>query len=90
MTIRTVGSVTLFNIWIFSLPYTEAVLMEVQRLANITPFTIPHSAMKETILQGYTIPKVIAFSQFNDHKFNTNKILLIGKYCIDESLLRSS
>ena len=45
-----------------SLPYTEAVLMEAQRLSSIAPFTVPHTAMKDTQLQGYTIPKVSLFS----------------------------
>jgi methyl farnesoate epoxidase/farnesoate epoxidase len=40
------------------LPYTEAVLMEVMRMANIAPLTVPHCAMKDTQLQGFTIPKV--------------------------------
>nr|CAH0098576.1 unnamed protein product [Daphnia galeata] len=39
------------------LPYTEAVLMEVMRMASIAPLAIPHRAMKETQLQGFTIPK---------------------------------
>lgn len=41
-----------------SLPFTEAVLMEAQRMSTIAPFTVPHYALKETQLQGYTIPKV--------------------------------
>ena len=45
-----------------SLPYTEAVLMEAQRLSSIAPFTIAHSAMVDTQLQGYTIPKVAIHS----------------------------
>ncbi|XP_046656380.1 methyl farnesoate epoxidase-like [Daphnia pulicaria] len=40
-----------------SLPYTEAVLMEAQRCSTIAPFVVPHFAVKETKLQGYTIPK---------------------------------
>ncbi len=43
-----------------SLPYTEAVLMEAQRMSTIAPFTVPHYALKETQLQGYTIPKAWA------------------------------
>ncbi|EFX62803.1 hypothetical protein DAPPUDRAFT_67675, partial [Daphnia pulex] len=39
------------------LPYTEAVLMEVMRIASITPLAVPHCAMKDTQLQGFTIPK---------------------------------
>jgi len=39
------------------LPYTEAVLLEVQRYASVVPFSVPHSTMKATTLMGYTIPK---------------------------------
>lgn len=42
----------------YSLPYTDAVLMEVQRIITIAPVTAPHRALKETKLLGYTIPKV--------------------------------
>lgn len=41
-----------------SLTYTEAVLMEAQRLSNVAPLGVPHTAMKDTQLQGYFIPKV--------------------------------
>ncbi len=40
------------------LPYTEAVLMEVMRMSPIAPLAVPHRAMKDTQLQGFTIPKV--------------------------------
>lgn len=39
------------------LPYTEAVMNEVQRHANIPPFGIAHRAVKDTELMGFTIPK---------------------------------
>lgn len=42
----------------FSLVYTEAVLMESLRLANVSPLGIVHSAFKDTHLRGYFIPKV--------------------------------
>ena len=32
--------------------------MESQRLSSIAPFTVPHAALTDTKLQGYTIPKV--------------------------------
>ncbi|XP_075400058.1 cytochrome P450 2U1 [Tenrec ecaudatus] len=39
------------------MPYTEATIMEVQRLTVVVPFAIPHMTSEETVLQGYTIPK---------------------------------
>ncbi|KAK3710185.1 hypothetical protein RRG08_014501 [Elysia crispata] len=38
------------------LPYTNAVIMETQRLASILPQSVPHYCKAETIIQGYTIP----------------------------------
>ncbi|XP_075044993.1 cytochrome P450 2J4-like isoform X2 [Mixophyes fleayi] len=39
------------------MPYTQAVLQEVQRFASIVPMGIPHSPIKDIQLNGYTIPK---------------------------------
>ncbi|XP_045393396.1 cytochrome P450 2U1 isoform X2 [Lemur catta] len=39
------------------MPYTEATIMEVQRLSAVVPLAIPHRALEETVLQGFTIPK---------------------------------
>ncbi|XP_068950939.1 cytochrome P450 2U1 [Petaurus breviceps papuanus] len=39
------------------MPYTEATIMEVQRMSVVVPFGIPHMTSEKTILQGYTIPK---------------------------------
>uniref|UniRef100_A0A5F9DHC9 unspecific monooxygenase n=1 Tax=Oryctolagus cuniculus TaxID=9986 RepID=A0A5F9DHC9_RABIT len=39
------------------MPYTEAAIMEVQRLTAVVPLAIPHMTSEETVLQGYTIPK---------------------------------
>uniref|UniRef100_A0A8D0DXI6 Cytochrome P450 n=1 Tax=Salvator merianae TaxID=96440 RepID=A0A8D0DXI6_SALMN len=41
-----------------NLPYTNAVIHEVQRLGNIFPFSVPRATTKETILGGFRIPKV--------------------------------
>uniref|UniRef100_A0A7N9C9E2 Cytochrome P450 n=1 Tax=Macaca fascicularis TaxID=9541 RepID=A0A7N9C9E2_MACFA len=39
------------------MPYTEATIMEVQRLTVVVPLAIPHMTSGNTVLQGYTIPK---------------------------------
>ncbi|CAJ0926688.1 unnamed protein product, partial [Ranitomeya imitator] len=41
-----------------SLPYTDAVIHEVQRYASIIPNGLPHSALHDIKFKGYTIPKV--------------------------------
>uniref|UniRef100_A0A8D0DXH9 Cytochrome P450 n=1 Tax=Salvator merianae TaxID=96440 RepID=A0A8D0DXH9_SALMN len=40
-----------------NLPYTNAVIHEVQRLANILPLSVPRITTKETILGGFRLPK---------------------------------
>ncbi|KAI9553139.1 hypothetical protein GHT06_021032 [Daphnia sinensis] len=57
-----------------SLPYTEAVLMEAQRCSTIAPLTPPHYAIKDTKLQGYSIPKgslisLNLYAVFQDSKY---------------------
>ncbi|XP_075045027.1 cytochrome P450 2J4-like [Mixophyes fleayi] len=39
------------------MPYTQAVLQEVQRCASIVPLGVTHSSIKDIQLNGYTIPK---------------------------------
>uniref|UniRef100_A0A3B3BU19 Cytochrome P450 2K1-like n=1 Tax=Oryzias melastigma TaxID=30732 RepID=A0A3B3BU19_ORYME len=40
-----------------NLPFTDAVIHESQRLANIAPMAIPHTTSKDVIFQGYFIKK---------------------------------
>jgi steroid 17alpha-monooxygenase/17alpha-hydroxyprogesterone aldolase len=40
-----------------NLPYIEAVLAETSRLSSVVPLAIPHKSIRDTTLQGYTIPK---------------------------------
>ena len=39
------------------LPYTEATVTEISRRASVVPQAVPHSAMSDTTLAGFTIPK---------------------------------
>lgn len=40
-----------------NLPYTEATIMEVQRIASMLPFAIAHATIEDTVFRGYRIPK---------------------------------
>uniref|UniRef100_A0A665UCJ1 Cytochrome P450 2J6-like n=1 Tax=Echeneis naucrates TaxID=173247 RepID=A0A665UCJ1_ECHNA len=39
------------------LPYTDAVIHELQRISNIVPLSLPHVTKREVQLEGYKIPK---------------------------------
>ncbi|XP_062818572.1 cytochrome P450 2C44 [Anolis carolinensis] len=40
------------------MPYTTAVLNEIQRLADVVPMNLPHFVTQDTHFRGYVIPKV--------------------------------
>ncbi len=61
-----------------SLPFTDAFITEVMRMSSVAPLGVPHLAMKETQLLGFTIPKVlpsdIEYSKISNYLTNQFKI----------------
>ncbi|XP_063298154.1 cytochrome P450 2K6-like [Pelobates fuscus] len=69
------------------MPYTNAVIHEIQRFANVVPMNLPHKTTKDVNFKGYFIPKGITIvpllysvlrdkTQFAEpEKFNPNHFL---------------
>ncbi|NXG09556.1 CP2J2 protein, partial [Sakesphorus luctuosus] len=57
-----------------NMPYTNAVIHEVQRKANIIPFNVPRMAVKDTTVDGFFIPKgTILMANITSVMFDENE-----------------
>ncbi|XP_064372336.1 cytochrome P450 2J2-like [Dromaius novaehollandiae] len=82
-----------------SMPYTNAVIHEVQRISNIIPFNVPRMASRDVMLGGFLLPKgtmlMLNFtSVLFDKKewatpdaFNPEHFLKDGQFCRREAFL---
>lgn len=52
-----------------SLPFTDAVLHEIQRYLDMIPFSVPHYALQDISFRGYTIPKVLKAARSRDSPY---------------------
>ncbi|KAM9226323.1 cytochrome P450 2B4-like [Dugong dugon] len=57
------------------MPYTEAVIHEIQRFAELLPVRLPHTVTKDTHFRGHTIPKdtevvpILSTALYDPHYF---------------------
>ncbi|XP_061894786.1 uncharacterized protein LOC133644382 [Entelurus aequoreus] len=69
-----------------NMPYTNAVIHEIQRMANVVPLNGPRVATKDTQLGGYTIPKgsnvltILTSVLFDQNQWETPQVFNPGHF----------
>ncbi|CAJ1055688.1 cytochrome P450 2J2-like isoform X1 [Xyrichtys novacula] len=77
-----------------SMPFTDAVIHETQRLGNIVPMGFPKMASKDTTLAGYIIPKgtaittILASVLFDKDEWETPDVFNPGHFLDSEGRFR--
>ncbi|XP_036376777.1 cytochrome P450 2J2-like [Megalops cyprinoides] len=77
-----------------SMPYTDAVIHEIQRMANIVPLNVARMATKDTTLGKYTIPKgtmvmgILISVLFDESEWETPHIFNPGHFLDGEGNFR--
>lgn len=66
-----------------NMPYTAAVIHEIQRMSNIVPLGLPRITNKELQLGGYIIPKVVSHASAVKENAVFVSHIMFHIYCIN-------